>query len=96
MLRVLQTVFLALSLLFAVAGCQSLKEGLEDAQATSQDIEAQLGVKAQVNFHVTNGHKKVSVTLSETPEGEAKEIKAKVRTIVEAHFEDVDEVEIAM
>ncbi|MEM1029892.1 MAG: hypothetical protein AAF928_03450 [Myxococcota bacterium] len=78
-----------------VAGC-GLKEGMENALEVNKDIKDEFGVMASVNFNKTNGKTNVKVELSEAPEGDTKEIKAKVEGIVRKHFPDVDEVDVKM
>src|SRR5262245_28910250 len=84
---------------FAMVGCGDLKAGMEDAQATRDAIRSELGTDASVNFEIfsgTGGKKTiVSVQLEKPPAGDAAEIKARVRAIVESHFRaHVDDVQL--
>lgn len=86
---------------FAMVGCGDFKAGLEDAQATRDAIQSELGTDASVNFNVFHGPggKKtiVSVRLAKTPPGDAAAIKTRVRSIVDAHFRThVDDVRLSM
>jgi hypothetical protein len=84
-----------------MVGCADLEAASQDAGATRDAIQSDLGVDAEVGFRIfqgTGGAKTfVSVKLATTPPGEAAAIKAKVRAIVEAHFRrHVDDVDVAM
>jgi len=90
---------LGLGLAMAVVpttGCKAMKEGLENAMAVSEDVEKELGVSAGVKINVNNGKQTVEVTLNDTPDGDAKEIKEKVTKIVKERIPDTDEVVVNM
>jgi hypothetical protein len=82
-----------------VAGCglgSQLKEGMAKSEAVKEDIKKELGVDANVGFFVRNGNSKVTITLAQTPPGEARAIKAQVEGIVKRHFPDVNEIEVKL
>lgn len=87
---------MAMAVVPATSGCKAMKEGLENAMAVSDDVEKELGVGAGVNIQVSNGKQTVTVTLNDTPEGDAKEIKEKVTKIVKKRLPDTDEVVVNM
>lgn len=87
---------MAMAVVPPTTGCKAMKEGLENAMGVRDDIKAEYGVEASVNFSTVNGKTTVKVELNEAPDGDAKEIKAKIKKMVEKRFPDVDEVVVRM
>jgi len=108
-MKLLHTLALRVSLGLGVAmavatpvlttGCNlfgELKEGMGHVVEVKKKIKSELGVDANVNFNITNGHKVVTVELSSTPKGDAKDIKDRVEKIVRAEFGAVDEIRVSL
>jgi hypothetical protein len=69
-----------------VAGCGSLKDGLEDSKRTTAALKTELGVDASVSFRTVNGHTSVAVQLASPPSGDAADAKRKIADVVNRNF----------
>jgi hypothetical protein len=69
-----------------VAGCGSLKEGLEDSKRTTAALKAELGVDARISFRTVNGHTSVAVQLAAPPSGDAAAAKRNIADVVNRNF----------
>jgi hypothetical protein len=69
-----------------LAGCGSLKEGMEDSKRTTAALKSELGVDARVSVRTVNGHTSVVVQLASPPAGDAAEAKRKIVDVVNRNF----------
>lgn len=90
--RLLKISFVTLSLVAALTGCDavdSLRHGLEHAQAVSAELEQSLGIKPFVGFNWNNGYlTQVSITFESVPANfTPTEIAAISRTAIRQEFD---------
>jgi uncharacterized lipoprotein YajG len=69
-----------------LAGCGSLKEGLEDSKRTTAALKSELGVDASVSFRTVNGHTSVAIQLASPPSGDAAAAKRNISDVVNRNF----------